>query len=76
MWGFPKIRGLFLGFPIIRIIVYLGLYGGPPILGNCHILTLHHLGTIFNGSGPFLAGAPGRGKDYMSYSLNSLNGVI
>ena len=33
-WGFPKIMGTFLGVPIIRIIVYWGLYWGPPILGN------------------------------------------
>ena len=26
IWGFPKIRGTLLGFPIRRIIVYLGLY--------------------------------------------------
>ena len=31
MWGFPKIRGAFLGVPIIRIIVYWGLYWSPPI---------------------------------------------
>ena len=24
-WGFPKIRGTLLGFPIIRIIVFAGL---------------------------------------------------
>ena len=37
IWGFPEIRGTILGIPIIRIIVYLGLYWGPPILGNYHI---------------------------------------
>ena len=37
IWGFPKIRGTFLGVPIIRIIVYWGVYWGPPILGNYHI---------------------------------------
>ena len=26
MWGFPIIRGTILGVPIIRIIVYWGLY--------------------------------------------------
>ena len=36
IWGFPKIRGTFLGVPIIRTVVYLGLYWGPPILGNYH----------------------------------------
>ena len=34
---FPKIRGTFLGVPIIRITVFWGLYWGPPILGNYHI---------------------------------------
>ena len=37
IWGFPKIRGTFLGVPIIRIIVFWGLYWGLPILGNYHI---------------------------------------
>ena len=37
MWGFPKIRGTLLGVPIIRIIVYLGLYWAPLILGNYHV---------------------------------------
>ena len=38
IWEFPKIRGTLLGVPIIRIIVYWGLYWGPLILGNYHIL--------------------------------------
>ena len=37
MWGFPKIRGTIWGVPIIRIIVFWGLYWGPPILGNYHM---------------------------------------
>ena len=37
IWGFPKFRGTFLGVPIIRIIVYWGLYWGPPIWGTYHI---------------------------------------
>ena len=37
IWGFPKIRGPFLGVPIIRPIIFWGLYWGPPILGNYHI---------------------------------------
>ena len=40
LWGFPKIRGTLLGgggVPIIRTIVFGGLYWGPPILGNYHI---------------------------------------
>ena len=35
--GVPKIRGTFLGVPVTRMIVYEGLYWGPPILGNYHI---------------------------------------
>ena len=37
IWGFPKIRGTFLGVPIIRTIVFWGLHWGPLILGNYHI---------------------------------------
>ena len=37
IWGFPKIRGTFLGVPIIRTVVFLRLYWGSPILGNYHI---------------------------------------
>ena len=37
IWGFPQIRGTFLGVPIIGIIIYWGLYWGHPILGNYHI---------------------------------------
>ena len=36
-WGFPKIRGTLLGVPMIRIIVFWGLYLGAPILGNYQI---------------------------------------
>ena len=32
-WGLPKMRGTFLGVPIIRTIVFWGLYWGLPILG-------------------------------------------
>ena len=35
--GFPNIRGTILRVPIIRTIVYLGVYWGPPILGNYHV---------------------------------------
>ena len=38
--GFPKIRGTIVGVPIIRTIIYWGLYWGPPILGNYHMLKL------------------------------------
>ena len=27
-----------LGVPIIRTIIFWGLYGGPPILGNYHFV--------------------------------------
>ena len=37
-WGFPKIRGTYLGVPRIRIIVFQGLHRGPLILGNYQIL--------------------------------------
>ena len=40
IWEFPRIRGTFLGVPIIRIIIYWGLYWGPLILGNYHISLL------------------------------------
>ena len=38
IWGFPKIRGTFWGVPIIRIILYWGLFWGPLILGNYHFV--------------------------------------
>ena len=37
---FPRIRGTFLGVPIIGIIVYWGLNWGPLILGNYHLKDL------------------------------------
>ena len=37
IWGFPKIRATCLGVPIIRTIVFWGLYWGLLILGNYHI---------------------------------------
>ena len=37
IWVVPKIRGTILGVPITRIIVFWGLYWGPPILGNYHM---------------------------------------
>ena len=33
-WGFPKIRGTVLGVPIVRILLYWGLYRGPLNLGT------------------------------------------
>ena len=32
--GLPKIRGAFLGCPIIRVIVFEGLHWGPRVFGN------------------------------------------
>ena len=36
MWGFPQIRRPFWGVPIVRIVVFSGLYWGPPVYGNYH----------------------------------------
>ena len=33
-WGFPKIRGVLLGVPIIRIIVFEVYMGGSPCFGK------------------------------------------
>ena len=56
IWGFPKIRGTLLGIPIIRIIVYWGLYGGPLILGNYHIGgdIYGHIGFRISGPGRYV----------------------
>ena len=35
--GFPKIISTLFGVPILKIIVFRGLYWGPLILGNCHV---------------------------------------
>ena len=43
IWDFPKIRGTFLGVPIIRPIVFWDLYWGPFILGNYHMSRGQHL---------------------------------
>ena len=34
MWEFPKIRGAFLGVPMLKIIAFWGLYLGS---GNYHV---------------------------------------
>ena len=47
-WGFPKIRGTFLGFLIIRTIVFWGPYWGPLILENYDILTERRFPTATN----------------------------
>ena len=51
VWGFPKIRGIFLGVPIIRTIVFWGLYWGPPILGNYHIILIFQLFSLHGDHG-------------------------
>ena len=38
MGGFPKLRGTILRIPIIRTIVFWGLYWGPLTLGIYHIV--------------------------------------
>ena len=43
IWEFPKIRGTILGVPIIRTVVFWGLYWGPFILGKYHIDKLAYL---------------------------------
>ena len=37
IWGCPKIRGTSLGVPILRTVVFWGLYWGPLNLGHYHI---------------------------------------
>ena len=41
MWRFPYIGGTIMGYhygaPILRIIVFWSLHGGPPILGDYHV---------------------------------------
>ena len=39
---FPEFRGTYLGVPI-RIVVFWGLYWGPPILGSYHVGLFHFL---------------------------------
>ena len=46
IWEFPKIRGTFLGVPIIRILVYWGLYWGPLIFGKLPYESEHYVGHL------------------------------
>ena len=39
--GISQIMDTFLGVPIVRTIVYWGLYWGPPVLGNYHLKHTH-----------------------------------
>ena len=50
--GFPKIRGTILGVLIIRIIVFWGLYWGPLICRNYHIIGGLGLGAKMNPDHP------------------------
>ena len=45
-WGFHKIGGTLLGVPILRIIIFWGLYWGPPILGNYHMVESRYVEYI------------------------------
>ena len=50
----PQIRSTIMGVPIVRMIVFVGLYWGPPILGNYHLCIVvpklkTHEGTISSG---------------------------
>ena len=48
IWGFPEMKGTFLGVPIIRTVIFWGLYWGSPIWGNYHmVLWLHALPRCF-----------------------------
>ena len=60
-WGFPKTRATSLGVPIIRIIVFGGLYWGPPILGKIPSST--YIGLL---------GAVGKDKEGMRTSKTRL----
>ena len=47
--GFPKIRDTILGVPIVRTIVFWGLYWGPLILGNYQALSPKLQGVLRSG---------------------------
>ena len=40
MGGLPKLGVPYWGVPIVRIIVFVGLYWGPRVLGNYHIIPI------------------------------------
>ena len=44
---FPKLGGTILGVPLIRTMVFWGLYWGPPNLGNYHMS--HNLNSSKSG---------------------------
>ena len=43
-WGFPNIRGTIFGGLILRIVVYWGLYWGPPTWGKYHVNSIKEPG--------------------------------
>ena len=51
-WGFPKIKGTFLGVPIIRTIVYWGLYWGPLILGSYQVEAVVKAASVHRSPSP------------------------
>ena len=46
IWVFPKINGTSLGVPIIRTIVYWGLYWATLIWGSYHMSGLYHVANL------------------------------
>ena len=50
--GFPTIRGTIVGDPIVRIIIFWGLYWGPPILGTT--MYVHLCGHMAHVATPLL----------------------
>ena len=47
--GISKIRGTIVGVPIIRTIVFWGLYWSPLILGHYHIPIIGNVGLTLSG---------------------------
>ena len=48
IFRFPKIKDTIAGVPISRVIEFLGLYWGPLLLGNYHLVCLDGGGMIQN----------------------------
>ena len=62
--GVPKIIGTFLGVPVIRSIVFWGLYWGPPILGNYHVRIMLGIRVFNLGNRVLGVGVQGLGIEY------------
>ena len=57
IWGSPKLGVPFLEVPIIRTIVFWGLYWDPSFLGNYHIGIMEkNMGTTIQGIGFWVVG--------------------